>query len=914
MRGSERAEHGRACAGPLPGECVFDCPRPVGLVLSPGIVKRFLVVLLLLSAVRSAQSQRGLPGGGEEFSVRVLPGFAESGFAYRPNQWIPINLEVDNSTDREVATTLVVAPKSDSTLVESRIEIPIRFAPGQRKLIRALGMLPDFTQDLEVRLHPAPFREPLATVGVRALDERERLVVVLADRTRTYGWLERLADGEDLDGKRLVSVQTLPRSELLPERVQGYDTVSMLVWDGLRLDPPTAEQLEALREYVELGGTLVLALGDQGERLHVAGWSQLLEGGLTASEPLLLPKAVIRRKTPASRSLRRAVFEWTTDPAGGPTSATGGAVLVARGSFAGEPCISLDGTPLLYRREIGAGRIFVSAIAFGDWGKFGANGRDPWLGLLDTLPMHAPSFLGQLSPFNLYLKVSLLGKLPGPIFIGCFLGLYTVLVIPVNYFIFRKRKRRELAWLFLPPLAVFFALVAYQMGALQQKGEILQRGITVAFQPHNSPRARAQSMTGVYSPTRQAFSVHSDSPALSVPAQMEEYSMGNAIHRVAFRPDPAGGPTQAVPPEFLVYTWASSNLALDTVVDLGGPMLAEIRQDENSRVLHFFNHSRFDIAGLGVTILGTGADLGSHGAVPAGASREVDLRAMGLGALPNTTLRNRRGDLYYARQFENQPLQVFMDQEGRNYLAGLPETLISGGRRLLDDLGASDSDLLGAYCVAEIRASIAPIGIEPPPVRNESISFVILPVTVSQLSPFFEINPVDWEVQVSEATTKLLRASSWDNLTSGARIRLAEPLVFVGGGTGAATGELLFRPAQRGKLLPLSLSTRFPKTTPEGPSPYGSMGYVSGFVSDVTWELHDPTTGGWIRLSEGQALAGEVLRASWERGGGSLRVRFKAVPSQEDSGAAWTRKGISLPEFSLKVQIQEETSHAARED
>ncbi|MCG3195937.1 MAG: DUF4350 domain-containing protein [Candidatus Omnitrophica bacterium] len=878
-------------------------------------MKRFLVLLFLLSAVRSAQSQGDLPGGGDVFSVRLLPGFTESGSAYRPNQWIPLNLEVDNPTDREIATTLLVTPKSDSTLVESRVEVPIRFAPGQRKLIRALGMLPEFTQDLEVSLFPGPFREPLATVGVRAMDERERLVVVLAERTRTYSWLESSVGGEDLAGRRLVTVQTLSRSELLPERVQGYDSISMLVWDGLRPDPTTPEQMEALLEYVELGGTLVLALGDRGEFLNAPGWSRLLEGILAGSEPLLLPKGVIRKKTPASRSLRSAVFEWTTDPAGGPTSATAGAVLVARGSFTGEACVSLDGTPVLFRRDHGAGRVFVSTLSFGDWAKFGGNGTDPWRGLVESLPMHAPSFSRELSPFNLYLKVSLLGELPGPLFIGGFLGLYTVLVIPVNYFVFRKRKRRELAWLFLPPLAIGFSLLAYQMGALQQKGGILQRGITVAFQPHNSRYARAQTMTGVYSPARRNFAVRSDPSALPIPAQMEEYSLRNTLHRVAFRPDPAGGSTQVLPPELLVYTWASSNLALDTVVDLGGPMLAEIRQGENSRVLHFSNHSRFAISGLGVTVLGASANLGALGALPSGASREVDLREVGMGSLPDTMLRNRYGSsIYYARQFENKPLQAFVDQEGRTYLTGLPEILMSGGRRFLDDFGASDSDLSGAYCLAEIHASIAPIEIEPPPIGNESVSFVLLPVAVRQLSSFFEIHPSDWDVYVIKASTQVSRGSSYENLTMGAQIRPTEPLVLIGGGTDTVTGELFFRPAQRGKLSPLSLSTSFPKKSPEDRSVQGGWGFMSGLISDVTWEVQDPTSGGWMRLRQEEELRGDALRASWEREGGALRVRFKAISSLKEFRTSWMRMGITLPELSLRVQNLEDQADAGKQE
>lgn len=89
---------------------------------------------------------------------------------------------------------------------------------------------------------------------------------------------------------------------------------------------------------------------------------------------------------------------------------------------------------------------------------------------------------------------------------------------------------------------------------------------------------------------------------------------------------------------------------------------------------------------------------------------------------------------------------------------------------------------------------------------------------------------------------------------------------------------------------------------------------MSGLISDVTWEVQDPTSGGWIRLRQEEELRGDALRASWENEGGALRVRFKAGSSVNDARTGWMRMGITLPELSLRVQNLEDQADAGKQE
>ena len=124
----------------------------------------------------------GSAGGESGLVVRPMVGFTPENPLFRKEMWTPINLEVENFSQDPVEGRLVVVPYSETEPDNHvRIEAPIQFAPSQKKLVRLLAQLPEWTEDVNVFLEPGSRGRPLATVGVRQMDESERLAVVLSE-------------------------------------------------------------------------------------------------------------------------------------------------------------------------------------------------------------------------------------------------------------------------------------------------------------------------------------------------------------------------------------------------------------------------------------------------------------------------------------------------------------------------------------------------------------------------------------------------------------------------------------------------------------------------------------------------------------------------------------------------------------
>ena len=137
----------------------------------------FVVGLLLLLALFPTKVVAQYPRlpGEQMIQFRLYPGLSETSPLYRLDSWVPIAIEVDNPSDSVVEGNLSLIPSADSIgNIEGHVtEIPIHFAPAQRKMIRVLVRLPEWTEDVNLYFG----REKLAIAGIREMDPAERVVV-----------------------------------------------------------------------------------------------------------------------------------------------------------------------------------------------------------------------------------------------------------------------------------------------------------------------------------------------------------------------------------------------------------------------------------------------------------------------------------------------------------------------------------------------------------------------------------------------------------------------------------------------------------------------------------------------------------------------------------------------------------------
>ncbi len=846
---------------------------------------------------------------------RLYPGLSETSPLYRQDAWIPIAIEVDNPSDRPIKGNLSLVASADSmgNFDDYTIEIPIQFAPSQRKMIRVLGRFPEWAEDLNLYLG----RERVAIAGMREMDPTERVVVVLGEGHLEYNNLEvrQVIDQETI---RSITIAHLSQSQILPDRVEGYETASLIVWDGMRMDPPTEEQNLGLRNFVELGGTLVLGLGDTGQRVHEFGWTDWVGELPTESRPIVIQGQVQTSGKKTAQDLLRGTTEWQTVSFAleeGSTTEGEVAFLSAEGTIPGEPCLLLDGEPLLYRKRLGAGTIFISRIPWSDWMKLGEPSIEFWKHFIKSLPDRPPTFSQDwdlLRPFVSYLRTSLLGELPGPLFIGGFLGLYTFLLIPVNYFFFRKRKRLELAWLLLPPLAIFFSYLAYHIGSLQQKGGIAQRHISVAFQPQGSSLARCQAMAAIYSPKRRVFEFQENySRPLPLPKSkdnlqdLEEESL-----ELRYLPEGTGGTYTPELRTLLVNHWASKELAYDTTVDLGGTIEAHaVEMTSQNLKVSVHNRTKFDFNKVFIVVETRFHDIGQ---LAKGESRTEDLTSIDRQTW--NVLSQRLAGYSYPynqnRQYFKMPLDKFVFEQGRSMIATFPIQCDVLGEKALDQYAPPHVSRRGVYALAETTSPLFPIEIGEEIFEREAVSLILTPVDVESDARDLMVGPTDWTVRTSVKSELLEQFVPdtnnnyyWNQLGIPENSMLPPPHEIGVFGVIPATATYILRPNLRNEWYsPISLSGE----TKKKEDPFRNRNNREFLVK---WKGLHFQTGEWFEIpTEG------TFEIPLDRGTLNfqqelilqLEISFKQEDG-EDSTSRFTMNNyepliLDLPELSMELQ------------
>ena len=135
----------------------------------------------------------------------------------------------------------------------------------------------------------------------------------------------------------------------------------------------------------------------------------------------------------------------------------------------GNILVEQNDIPLLIEKQIGYGKVYFFAADPGlqplnDWAGM-QNIYEHLLSFKSAKPSWAD---GPWDSYQASIALSTLPELalPSFVYICCWLGLYITVIGPINYFILRRLKRTELAWVTVPVLVVIFTSLAYFSGYL----------------------------------------------------------------------------------------------------------------------------------------------------------------------------------------------------------------------------------------------------------------------------------------------------------------------------------------------------------------------------------------------------------------------------------------------------------------
>ncbi len=249
-------------------------------------------------------------------------------------------------------------------------------------------------------------------------------------------------------------------------------------------------------------------------------------------------------------------------------------------------------------------------------------------------------------------------SLPSFVYICCWLGLYIVIIAPVNYFVLRRMKRTELAWVTVPVLVVIFTCMAYFSGYAYRGTKPILNRIMLAQGWQGVDKAQVTALVGVYSPTRTTYNVESREQTLLYPFPSINESLQGNNNWLSTKTN-----SGTVVPDVRVEIGGVQSLGMDGYLPLLSIQhdLTYILSDKTpvlkGSVTNASGHELKDavlITSSGWEVLGDVApgeskkiNLILSSPNSAGASRYVLTSALGWDVLPNDKIEERRRSAFF---------------------------------------------------------------------------------------------------------------------------------------------------------------------------------------------------------------------------------------------------------------------------
>lgn len=476
---------------------------------------------------------------------------------YRRNEsWVPLTVELTNH--KQAYKGLLVVRMKDGAVEYS---VPINLPEKAKKSYDLTVFFPQMVDELEFYIRSGRKETQIELVSVpTTYSETDRFVAVIsAERDSHVQFAHRPEDTETELYRRIL--YTTP--DFLPRHVIGYQNLDVLIWDGGPTTAMIPEQNAALESWIQMGGTLVLAAGEF--------WPQLNGSPFRLYSPITLT---------GSRTLETDTQ--LIDPSESEQPVLRAGIVIATGKLLDDPHLRIwlkaGDDPFLIERPWGAGRIFFVAASI----------AKP----LFADPVHQTIFKDYLASSYLPLSARVVGnidnsiysfllsmiqaELPGTWFIAIYLGIYILLVVPVNYVVFRLLGRLEWAWFTVPIWAILFAYGAYYIGALRQQGQVSVNQLCVIEARASANTAQSTTFSSIYSPVRNQYTLAFKHPvAFPLPISSPSGRPGEKASENPLFVQYSNEGSQVY--DFNIYHWSQETLKTQHEVSLGKGVAVDLQ-------------------------------------------------------------------------------------------------------------------------------------------------------------------------------------------------------------------------------------------------------------------------------------------------------------------------------------------------
>jgi hypothetical protein len=474
-----------------------------------------LVLALLLAPLRAAAAQAQEPKRPEFVAVRV--GFANR---YKAGLWTPIEVTLRGGSRPETGRVRASLADSDGLNCSYDAPEPCQVLPGQDTQVQLyvrFGNANDDTLSLELldgrsmlaQKRFNSYESPALDQLPNPIRGGQRLVVSVG---RSASGLEKAVPGTQGD-KATTVVAAVDGLARLPTRWEGYEGVDMVVISTSRPEVfenilPENARIEALEQWVAMGGTLVLCAGSQADAaLHP-------KSPLARFVPGRFDKTVLRKTSGGWETYAKSHDNPIPPPkSGGQVELPTPMLVDVQGKIEAS---ADDRTPLVIRKPQGLGQVLFVAADL-DWGPIRDWSDRPLLvaALLD-LPVNPPAdetanvaenfgyndLAGQLrSALDVPNDVHLV---PFSV-VALLVTVYILLIGPGDYFLLRKLGfGMQWTWITFPTIVVLFAVGSY-VAAYWLKGDQLRVSQIDLVDIDAGGTARGASWFSIFSPRGESF-------------------------------------------------------------------------------------------------------------------------------------------------------------------------------------------------------------------------------------------------------------------------------------------------------------------------------------------------------------------------------------------------------------------------
>lgn len=443
-----------------------------------------VVVLLLMGSAALFPAPSAAQDSDDPVQMQVEAGYEG---LYRSSFWLPLRVRVRND-GASFSGRVQVQPESSGLALSNGYSTPLEMPSGSEKVaylyVQARGtarLAVELVDDEGVRIAER-------TVGLRPLNPYDELHAVVSGSGANNLALNDVAPGG------YGAAQIRWRADQVPPHVQALLAIDTLIFFDVNTENMSVGQLQAVEEWVHLGGHLIVIGGVTGQAT-AAGLQNLLPfipaGSRGADDLSALAEFAIAPQSAAHLRARS---------------------VISSGSLPDEARVLArtdDDAPLLTRWTVGSGTVDYLAVdptlePLRSWEAL----PELWFMMLasaEPVPGWTRGILDAQEAARAIAILPNVDLLPSALSMLGFIVGYVLLIGPLNYLVLSRLRRPGLAWITIPLFIIIFSGLTWTVGFTLRGSDVIVSRLRVVQSYPGSEVARQEQLMGIFSPRRETY-------------------------------------------------------------------------------------------------------------------------------------------------------------------------------------------------------------------------------------------------------------------------------------------------------------------------------------------------------------------------------------------------------------------------